>query len=275
MASFFLPFLFTVFVWWFSTGVILYLDGLPRPTHKWTFAGATVVCALGFVGIAASAQETTVASAYCGFTCALLVWAWQEVAFLLGYVTGPRRVACDTSATGWRRVWNALQTVLHHEVALLLLAAMVFGLSWKQPNQTGWWTFAVLWAMRQSAKLNVFLGVRNLGENFLPPHLQYLKSYFTRKTMNPLLPISVIAAALIVVPIWQAASVVGASGFEVTSLALVGSLLSLAILEHLLLVLPLPSEALWKFALRSHDEAKSASVAAISTKLEAREHAAL
>ena len=260
--AFALPFLFTVFVWWFSTGVILYLDGLPRPTFKWTFAGATVVCGLGFIGLAASAQETT-------------VWAWQEVAFLLGYVTGPRRIACDPEARGWQRVWRALQTVLHHELALLLLGAAVFGLSWNQPNQTGWWTFAVLWAMRQSAKLNVFLGVRNLGENFLPSHLQYLKSYFTRKPMNPLLPVSVIVAAVIVVPIWQAASAAGASGFEVASFALVGSLLSLAILEHLLLVLPLPSEALWKFVLRTRDEASPPATTARSPNLEAREHAAL
>ncbi len=251
MTSFVLPLAFTLFVWWFSTGLILYLDGLPRSTFKWTFAGASATCVLGFFGLAASASQTTVASAYCGFTCALLIWAWQEVAFLLGYVTGPRRIACDASATGWTRAGIALQTILHHEFALLLLAIGVLGLTWNQPNRTGWWTFAVLWAMRQSAKLNVFLGVRNLGENFLPSHLHYLKSYFTRKPMNPLLPISVVVSAAIVVPIWQAAGAPAASGFEATSFSLVGSLLSLAILEHLLLVLPLPSEALWKWGLRS------------------------
>ena len=251
MTNFVLPLVFTLFVWWFSTGVILYLDGLPRRTFKYTFAGATVVGLVGLWGIAASASETTVASAYCGFTCALLVWAWQEVAFLLGYVTGPRRIPCDQQATGWRRANIALQTVLHHEFALLLLAAAVLAATWNAPNQTGWWTFAVLWAMRQSAKLNVFLGVRNLGENFLPAHLHYLKSYFARKPMNPLLPVSVVVAALVVVPIWQAARLTSASDFEITSYSLVGTLLSLAILEHLLMVLPLPSEALWKWGLRS------------------------
>jgi putative photosynthetic complex assembly protein 2 len=167
-------------------------------------------------------------------------------------VTGPRRVVCDAGATGWRRAAAALQTILHHECALLLLAGAVLAATWNQPNQTAWWTFAVLWAMRQSAKLNVFLGVRNLGENFLPTHLQYLKTYFTRKSMNPLLPVSVAGAAIIVVPIWQAAARSGASAFEGTSYALVGSLLSLAILEHLLLVLPLPSERLWRWGMQSH-----------------------
>ncbi len=252
MTTFVMPLLFTVFVWWASTGVILYLDGLRPATFKWTFAGASVLGVLGLCGIAASAADTSVASAYCSFTCALLVWAWQEVGFLLGYVTGPRRVVCDAQAVGWRRAVAALQTIAHHECALLALAAAVLALTWNMPNQTAWWTFAVLWTMRQSAKLNVFLGVRNLGENFLPAHLHYLKSYFVRKPMNPLLPVSVVAAASIVVPIWQAAARPAASAFEGTACALVGSLLSLAILEHLLMVLPLPTESLWRWGLQSH-----------------------
>ena len=40
-------------------------------------------------------------------------------------------------------------------------------------------------------------------------------------------------------------------GFEVTSLSLCAGLLSLAVLEHWFLVLPLPFEALWNWGLRS------------------------
>lgn len=245
------PLAFTLFAWWFSTGLILYLDGLPRRTFKWTFAAASVLCAAGLAGLAASSGHTSTAAAYCAFTCALLVWAWQEVAFLLGYVTGPRRLPCPAESRGWPRVRGALLAVLHHELALVVLAAAVLAVTWGAPNQTGWWTFAVLWAMRQSAKLNVFLGVRNLGENFLPPHLQYLKSYFVRKPMNPLLPFSVLVASGVVAPIWQAALATQASAFEVASFSLVGSLLSLAILEHLFLVLPLQTESLWGWGMRS------------------------
>ena len=45
--------------------------------------------------------------------------------------------------------------------------------------------------MRESAKLNLFLGVRNLSEEFLPAHLAYLQSYFRRRSMNMLFPFSV------------------------------------------------------------------------------------
>jgi putative photosynthetic complex assembly protein 2 len=177
------------------------------------------------------------------------------VAFLLGIVTGPRRTPCPEGAVGWARARLAFQAVRHHELALVVLALAVLAVTWGAPNQTGWWTFVVLWTMRQSAKLNVFLGVRNLNEGFLPAHLKYLQTYFTRKGMNWLFPVSVAVATMAVIPVWRAAFAPGASAFEVASYSLLGSLLGLAILEHWFLVLPLPSEALWKWGLRSRDTA--------------------
>jgi len=243
--------LFTLLVWWFSTGVILYLDGLPRTTFKWTMLGATVLLVAALGGLAASSSQNSVANAYCAFACAILVWAWQEVAFLLGYVTGPRRTAATAGIAGWARTREALGTVMHHELALVALGVCVLAVTWEQPNQTGVWTFAVLYAMRQSAKLNIFLGVRNLYESFLPPHLHYIHSYFRREAMNPLFPVSIIVSTAVAVPLWTAATAPLTSAATAASLSLVGSLLALAILEHWFLVLPLPSENLWKWAMRS------------------------
>lgn len=243
------PLAYALFVWWFSTGVILVLNGLPPRTFKFTLAAATVVCGASLIGLAVSSAHSTVASAYCAFTCALLVWAWQEIAFLLGWVTGPRREACPAGLRGWPRAWVALQTLLYHEAALLVLAGAVLAVTWQQPNQTGWWTFAVLWAMRQSAKLNVFLGVRNLSESFLPPHLKYLGSYFARKPMNPLLPVSVLVSAVGVGLMLQWLLASPRSAFDTVSVLLVASLLGLAAVEHLFMVLPLSLEGLWSSVL--------------------------
>jgi putative photosynthetic complex assembly protein 2 len=262
--QFALPFAFTVLVWWASTGAILYLDGLPRRTFPYTMAGTTVVAVLAVWGLWYSSGQTTVAGAYCGFTCAILIWGWQEVGFLLGYVTGPRRSPCPVGSTGWSRVRHAFQTVAHHEFALVVLALFVLFATWDRPNQTGLWTYLVLWTMRQSAKLNVFLGVRNLNADFLPEHLKYLQTYFTRAPMNALLPVSVLLSTIVAVPLWQAA-VHGADAFEVASLTLVAALLSLAILEHLLLVLPLPSEKLWSWGMRSHAATAAAAAASVAT----------
>ena len=251
MSQYLLPATFTLFVWWFSTGVILYLGRLPQWTFKWTMLKSTMLLGFALVGLSISASNATVSSAYCAFTCALLVWGWQEIAFLLGYVTGARRTECPADSRGWKRAWHATETILHHEFALVVLAMLVFAVSWNKPNQTGWWTYLVLWTMRLSAKLNLFLGVRNLSENFLPAHLSYLQSYFTRRSWNWLMPISVIAAVTVLVPLWMAVSVQPADGFAATSLCLVAGLLSLAVVEHIFMILPLPTTWLWKWGMRA------------------------
>ncbi|MBP6676555.1 MAG: DUF3623 domain-containing protein, partial [Vitreoscilla sp.] len=174
------------------------------------------------------------------------------VAFLLGVVTGPRRTACPPGARGWRRFELALQAVLHHELALIVLAVAVAACVGDGSNRVGLWTYLALWAMRQSAKLNVFLGVRNLGESFLPAHLAYLATYFQRRPMNVLFPVSVTVATTAAVAVWWQLLAGGSHAHHTAGLALVGTLLALGALEHWLLVLPLPTEALWRWGLRSH-----------------------
>jgi hypothetical protein len=68
-----------------------------------------------------------------------------------------------------------------------------------------------------------------------------------------LFPISVTVPTLIVVLMVSRALSPGASEFEVVSLILVATLLALGILEHWFLVLPLPDEALWAWALPSRE----------------------
>jgi putative photosynthetic complex assembly protein 2 len=247
MAEYGIPALYTVFLWWFSTGVILWLDGLPRGTFRWSMLGATAMLAAGLVGLRASAGDTGAAGAYCAFTCALLAWAWIETSFLTGFLTGPSDAPCPPGATGWRRFRLAAHAILHHELAILAAAAAILAITWDAPNQTGLWTFLALWMLRLSAKLNLFLGVRNLGEALLPPHLRHLASFFARRPMNLLFPVSVTSATAACVLVFQAAS---GAGEQATGLILLGVLLALGVLEHWFLVLPLPFERLWAWYLR-------------------------
>jgi putative photosynthetic complex assembly protein 2 len=69
--------------------------------------------------------------------------------------------------------------------------------------------------------------------------------------MNLLMPFSIVVSVLFLVPIWaHAASEVSAN--EITSSALLGTLLALGLLEHLFLVMPFPSELLWKWGYKNH-----------------------
>jgi putative photosynthetic complex assembly protein 2 len=250
MSPFVLPVLFTLFVWWFSTGVILYLDGFPRRTYRWSMAGATAVLAGALYGLLATRSDTSVSGAYFAFTCSLLVWGWVEMSFLMGFVTGPRETPCPAGSRGWRRAGYALQTIIYHEFALLGAGAAVLVATLGGTNPVGWWTYAILWALRQSAKLNVFLGVRNLSEEFLPPHLRYLQTYFRRRPMNALFPFAVTAATIVAALVWKQAFAADTE-FDATALAFAGTLLALGIVEHGFMVMPLPSTALWNWSLRS------------------------
>jgi putative photosynthetic complex assembly protein 2 len=79
---------------------------------------------------------------------------------------------------------------------LLALAVGVFMVTAGCSNRVGLCTYLILWVMRRSAKLNIFLGVRNLSETFLPGTLcaRYLPTYFQRKPINPLFPLVVTVA---------------------------------------------------------------------------------
>lgn len=251
MVDFALPALFALFLWWFSTGAILWLDGLPARTYPRSMLGATLVLAAALWGLAASSAVASVSGAYCAFSCGLLVWAWQEMAFLMGYATGPSRAPCPPDATGRRRFTLALRAILYHELAILLGAAAVIAVTWGAPNQIGTWTYLLIWGMRQSAKLNVFLGARNLNEQFLPPHLRYLGSFFLRRPMNLLFPVAVTAATLLTAYLFHLALAPTASDFQAAGFTFLGMLAALATLEHWFLVLPVPAEALWNWGLRS------------------------
>jgi len=253
VADYACPALFALFVWWFSTGAIIYLDGLPRHTFRWSMLAATAVLGAALAGLAISSADTTATGAYVAFGAGLLVWGWHEMSFLMGFVTGPRREPCPEGCGGWRRVGRAIQTILYHEIAILVTAVAVVALTWGGPNQIGTWTFMILWIMRLSAKLNVFLGVPNLAEAFLPEHLDYLKSYFRKQPMNLLFPLSITASTVAVALLVRETLAADAGGFEVAGITLLATLLALAILEHWFLVLAIPDVALWRWALAARE----------------------
>jgi putative photosynthetic complex assembly protein 2 len=251
MAEHGLPALFTLLLWWFSTGLIIYLDGLRRETFRWTMLGASTLLLAALAGLHALAWETGAAGAWLGFVCGVLCWAWIEIAFLTGMVTGPRRTAIPRTLGGWPRLRAALAALLWHELAIIVMAAAIVALTWGAPNQIGTWTFLAFWIMRQSAKLNVFLGVRNLSESFLPDHLRYLESYFARRPMNVLFPFSVLAGIATCAMLLLAAFAPEATRHEAVGFTLLATLVALGLVEHIFMVLPFSADALWRWGLAS------------------------
>lgn len=249
MSAYVQPALYALFLWWFSTGLILYLDRRPTHTFKWSMAGAAVILAAAFWGLYESRDDTGIGGAYMAFTCGLLIWAWQEMSFYTGYLTGPRKTMCPEGCSGWRHFGHALAANLYHEISIVISLGMCVALTWGAPNQTGLWTFLLLWWMHESARLNVFLGVRNLNEQFLPEHMAFLRSFLKRAPINLLFPFSVTISTVLTVWLVQQAMAAPSAG-EAAGFSFLAALLALAVLEHWFLVLPLPAEKLWDWSLR-------------------------
>lgn len=231
--------------WWISTVAILYLDGLPDSTRRRSMAVGTVLLALALIVVWQAGHLETPAGALLGYSGALAVWGWVELSFLLGFVTGPRRVACPEGCRGGAHFRHAIEALLHHELAILGGAVCVLIATGSGDNTTGPLTYLALWGMRTSAKLNLFLGVPNTAEELLPERLRYLRSFMQRRRMNLLFPLSV---SLITVSAgFAVAGAIGAAAeFDAVRLTLVSSIVILGLLEHWLLVLPWRSDTLWR-----------------------------
>ncbi|MFT4119063.1 putative photosynthetic complex assembly protein PuhE [Bradyrhizobium sp.] len=241
---------YVLFVWWFSTGTVLLLVGMSLRHDVLLKVGAAVLFVASLVGLAASSREASAAGAYCVFTCAILLWGAVEISLLAGWITGPRPQACPRDCTTVDRVWFALQATAYHEFALIATAGLAFAVTVGAPNQLGWWTFGAMLVLRQSAKINLFLGVRTLNDELLPSQVDFLRSYFARKPINALFPFSVTLATAAAA--WLAVAAVGAeSRFDALSYSLLAALVALGALEHWFMVLPMPVVDLWRWSVRA------------------------
>ena len=237
-----LPALFVVLVWWSGTALVFLLDQAPRAV---ALGVATVAMLAGMAGAWALSDSASPGAAYAGFLCGVAGWAWQEAFFLGGVLTGPNRAPLPAGARGLARFRLSAAAVMHHEVAILFMGAALLMLVRDAANQVALHTFLVLWVMRLSAKLNLFLGCRNLGEGMLAPRLAHLASHFRRRRMNGLFPVSMLGGAL--AAWWMLGAAIGGTPFAVVAWTLLATLMLLAVIEHAFLMLPVSLDGLWSW----------------------------
>ena len=249
---------YTVFVWWFCTGVIFFLDGLPKRTYWVSIGAATFIAVCAIIGVIASSRVDSATNAYVAFTCAVLIWGWQEMLFLMGVLAGPSKAPLPEGVSESTRFKLATRSVIHHELALFGVGILLLLVTWRSPNQVGGATYMVLWLMRLSAKLNLFVGVRNTYAHLLPVHIAYLGSYFRqRTTVSKFFVGSTSFAALLTTVLWLLVASESSLLLSQTGATLLASLMTLAVIEHFFLVLPIPMERLWSAALSTRDRGKS------------------
>ncbi len=249
-----------LFLWWFSTGAILWVvkgaDERGPDGHQWSVLLGSPVLFGGVVGLITTLPLATVEGAYIAFISALAIWGWIELAFLSGAVTGPNREPCPIASRGWDRFMRAWGTIAYHEILIACALLGIVVLSIGAPNMVAVWTFGVLFFARVSAKLNLFLGVPRIHTEFLPRPLAHLPSHFRNARVNALFPLSVTLLAF-AVACWLERAYAAGTPFAAVAFALLAALTALALLEHWLMVLPLPDEKLWRWmipASKSNDK---------------------
>jgi putative photosynthetic complex assembly protein 2 len=239
-----------LFLWWFSTGAILWrvrvADNEGHDAHIWSCLLSLPLFALGMIGVHATLADTSPQGAFVAFVSALAIWGWIELAFLSGLITGPNRHPCPAGVGGLDRFMRAFGTIAWHELTLVTSLLVLALMAQDAANAFGLWTFAVLFFARVSAKLNLFLGVPRINTEFLPRTLSHLASHFRRGGVTAFFPLSVslltFASYCWLARLWQ----VEDPG-QITGFALLSALTLLALLEHWFMVLPLPDQKLWRW----------------------------
>ncbi|MFM9937806.1 MAG: putative photosynthetic complex assembly protein PuhE [Novosphingobium sp.] len=251
LAGHVVPFVVTLLVWFFATGLIAWLDNRDPATfpRALMIAGASGIA--GLVAVVVGSLLPTIAGVYIGFIGALMVWSWHEASFLMGAVAGPRREPSRPSARGWDRFIDASSTLIYHEIALALTAVMLLSLSWNAPNPMGAQVFVLLFALRLSSKLVLYAGVPNQIGTLLPPHLEYLCTYFGPQRFSAAFLCSLVGTFALAAWLGSNALAAPAGSAEAVSASLLFTLGGLGAIEHVFFALPFRDGALWGWALPS------------------------
>ncbi len=263
------PFIVTIMIWFIATGLVAWADNRDARTFPKSLMIGGIGGIAGLLIILVVSQSVSVLGVYAAFVGALMVWGWHEIGFLTGAAAGPRREPASPGITGAKRFAEASATVIHHEVVLAITALVLISLSWSMPNQIGATVFVLLFGMRLSSKINIFVGVPNSSVEMLPPHLEYLKTYFGRNRMTWLLGGSIIAITGVALWFGSLALQAPVGSPEMVGASLLTTLCLLGALEHVFLALPFRDGMLWGWAFRGRAVAGSPapSVSAIRTNV--------
>jgi putative photosynthetic complex assembly protein 2 len=235
-------------LWFAGTALVAWAANRPRATFPLSLGLGGAAAVAGLALLLAAAPSSSPAAAYLSLLGGLAIWGWHELAFLTGAAAGPRRAPASARA-GWPRFAEAAGTVIHHELALAATCALLLALTWDAPTRTGAEAFALLFALRLSAKLNLHAGVPNFSDELLPPHLAYLKTYFRRRPLGPLLLVSLAAAGALAVWLGLTAAALPPESGAAAGASLLFALALLGAVEHALLALPFRDGLLWRWAL--------------------------
>lgn len=237
------PILIVIAVWWFGTGIVLYLQQRIAIVRTPLIATLSVLSIGSLIALYAGSNGTQPWHSYVGFIAAIVLWGCIELSYYTGLVSGVHKRACPDGLGTTKRFKLALGASIWHEVSVLFTGGVVVTLLLHAQNPAGLYSFLVLWLMRWSSKLNLFFGVPNFNTDWFPKRLAYAHSYIRRAPVTLFFPLSVLVASLVAIQLIT--SSLAKPPTEALTTLLPAVLLLLAILEHLFMALPIADSELW------------------------------
>ena len=187
---------------------------------------------------------------------------------MIGVITGPNTSNCPSNVTHAERFIRAWGTLAYHEIALLIALGSIFYLCWSAENMFGLWTFVILYFARICAKLNLFFGVPRINVEFVPATLSHLTSHFKISALNWFFPLSVTILTF-ALGCWIERLLSVNLLSDITGFTLLSSLTAMALLEHWVMVLPIPDAKLWRWMLPQEKQKKTTFVERITMDYDA------
>ena len=74
MLTYGLPAAYALFIWWLSTGLVLYIVSRPSRTHAVSMVIMTGLAAAALYSLTWIADDTSLTAAFIAFTSALVIW---------------------------------------------------------------------------------------------------------------------------------------------------------------------------------------------------------
>ena len=241
----------TLSLWWLFTGLALISAHQNPPVKNLLFMVSTAVACVCLFYLPNISADTSVAGVFVGFLFALLIWAWLELMFLMGIVTGPNKSLAPPGLGLGQKFKMALATMIYHEVVVIAVIGLTLLLSGDQPaNQIVFFVLLLLWLMRCSTKLNLFFGVRHFNNSWLPERHKHVASYISVGKNSALMVPSASLAALFSVLLFSRGFATEDPSIAL-NLFLLAWVATLAAVEHVFLMYRVGEEALWRWAVKS------------------------
>ena len=232
--------------WWLGTGLVFAVAYAGRGVRSIVFGLATVAMLPVLAGLRALSVRTDSMGVVLALLAGFALWAWVELSFYTGFVTGPGRRPPPAGAGFGVRLRHAFMACLWHELAVIVLLGVIAWLS-PGPNRWALAQFGVFWGLHEVARLNVLAGVPHPFRELLPRHLASLQCYMEPRAAGPLLPATIAGLALATIAAGALAFVGDAGAGARIGWTSVTVLLGIGVVEHAVLLFPVPLARIWRW----------------------------